>query len=122
MGVVLDLGSLRNVGTLSETSALPGTPNGDGGYTQTPVPLNPATWRFAVQKATGRSGAAHFRDEIISKASLMMNGRFHPGITTRTIISWTDRAGTVHTGRVIDVDDTDGLGVETWILVSEIVR
>ncbi|MES2341720.1 MAG: hypothetical protein V4597_08580 [Pseudomonadota bacterium] len=101
---------------------MPPVSNGRGGFTQPETPLSPATWRFAIDRASAKGGAAHFAPETISKATYAMNGRYHDGITTRTVIRWTDRGGTVHLGRVLDVDDTEGAGVETWILVSEVVQ
>ena len=119
-GVVIDLGALRHVATLTGVSAMPPTPDGDGGYTQTPVALNPTTWRCAIEAATLSSGSRHFSSANISLATHVFRGRYHSGITTKTLISWVDRAGVTHNGRVLDEDDTLGLGIESVILVQEI--
>jgi hypothetical protein len=34
---------------------------------------------------------------------------------------WTDRAGVVHTGNVLDVIDVEGAGVQTMARVTEVV-
>ena len=120
VSVTIVIGNLRQTATLAN----PGTPtaDGDGGFTQTYAPLNPATWRCEVIKAgSGRTSERHFSDTVLSHASYIFSGRFHPGITTTTQITWTDRSGAVHVGNVLDVDDTEGAGVETVIAVSEVV-
>jgi hypothetical protein len=120
VGIVI--GDLRQVATLAN----PGTPvpDGDGGFTRPFVPLNPPVWRCAVQKATVRSAERHFAATVIAHATHIFSGRFHPGINAQapTQIVWTDRANVIHTGNVLDVDDTEGAGVETVVLVSEIVE
>ncbi len=122
MGVVIDLGSLRHVATLSQVPAPPGTPDGDGGYTDTPTPLSPETWRCSIDRAASRPSVSRFSQTVIAQATHVLTGRFHSGIkAARTIITWVDRAGTTHTSRVLDEDDTEGLGVETVALVSEII-
>ena len=119
MAVTIDIGSLRQVGTLSN----PGTPvpDGDGGFTQSYTPLNPAEWRFAIEVASTRAAERHFAATVTAHAAYILTGRFHPDIDTKTRILWTDRSGYVHTGEVLDVDDTEGAGVETVVLVSEVV-
>ncbi len=121
--VVLDLGSLRQVATLSQ-APFPPTNDGSGGFTETPVPLNPATWRCSIESGTRRAGAETrlISDTILSNTTHIFHGRFHDGITNRTIIVWTDRAGRVHTGNVLGTEDTDGAGIETVAFVSEITR
>lgn len=119
MSVTIVIGELRQVVTLSN----PGTPvpDGDGGFTQVYVPLDPPEWRCAIQKATVRSAEQHFASTVIAHATHIVNGRYHPGIDTQTRMVWTDRSGAVHTANVIDVDDTEGAGVETVAAISEVV-
>jgi hypothetical protein len=119
MAVTVVIGDLRQVGTLS-TPGTP-TPDGDGGFTQTYVPLDPATWRFAIEVASVRAAERHFAATITSHAAYILTGRYHPGITTQTRIVWVDRSGETHTGEVLDVDDVEGAGVKTVALVSEVV-
>jgi len=119
MAVTILIGELRQVVTLSN----PGTPvaDGDGGFTLTYTALDPEEWRCAIEKASVRAAERHFAATITAHASYIMRGRFHPGITTETRMVWTDRSGAEHTGNVLDVDDTEGAGVETVALVSEVV-
>ena len=118
MTVALDVGRLRQVGTLSA----PGDPaaDGDGGYTQTYAALSPSTWRFAIEPATSRTAERHFAATVIAHATAVLRGRYHSGITTKTRIVWTDRSGATHTADVLAVDDTEGAGVESVVLVSEV--
>lgn len=119
MSVTLVLGELRQSGTLSNPGQA--STDGDGGYTQTYTPLSPADWRFAIEKATVRSAERHFAATVIAHATHILTGRFHSGITTKTRVVWVDYAGATHTANVLDVDDTEGLGVETVALVAEVV-
>jgi len=96
-------------------------PNTDGGFTQMYTPLDPPEWRFAIEAASVRASERQFSGTVIAQASYILSGRFHPGITTDTRIVWVDRAGETHTANVLDVNDTEGAGVETVALVSEVV-
>jgi head-tail adaptor len=119
MAVSIVIGELRQVVTLSN----PGTPvaDGDGDATLTYTPLDPDEWRCAIEKASVRAAERHFSGTVTAHGTYIMRGRYHPDITTQTRMVWTDRSGAEHTGNVLDVDDTEGAGVETVALVSEIV-
>lgn len=119
MTVHTSVGRYRQTATLSN----PGTPssNGDGDFTVTYTALSPATWRCSIERATVASAERNFSQTVISQSTIIMRGRFHSGITTATRVQWTDRAGVVHTGNVIDVNDSEGAGVETVAAVAEII-
>jgi hypothetical protein len=119
MTVIVDPGRLRQVGTLSTRGAA--VADGDGGYTQPSTALDPATWRFSMERASVRSAERHFSATVISQATYIMRGRFHPAIDTKTVIAWVDRNGDAHTANVIDTDDTEGAGVETVVAATEVV-
>ncbi len=120
--VVLDLGSLRQVATLTEPP-FPPTNDGTGGFSSTATPVVPTTWRCAIESASrARAEERLVAGTVLSNATHVFRGRFHSGITTRTVITWTDRAGLVHTGNVLGAEDTDGAGIETVAFVSEITR
>jgi hypothetical protein len=116
--VTLQLGKLRQTVTLSG----PGTPaaDGTGGYTLTYSALNPATWRAAIEKATVKKAEKHFGETVLTHAMYILSGRYHSGIDNQTRMVWTDRGGVVHTANVLDVNDSEGAGVETVVLVSEV--
>lgn len=120
MTVRIEAGRLRQVGTLSTK----GTPvaDGDGAYTQPTTALSPDVWRFSIERATVRSAERHFSATVIAQATYIMRGRFHPDIDTATVIAWTDRNGDAHTANVIDVNDSEGAGIETVVAVVEVTR
>jgi hypothetical protein len=120
MTVILDLGTFRQVVTLSAPGAP--VPDGDGGYTQTYAPLDPETWRCKIESSGSAVAVRHFAATVIAQAQWLFSGRFHPGISakTPTRVVWTDRAGVVHTGTVLGDDDVEGAGVQTLALVTEI--
>ncbi len=118
MSITLNLGKLRNIATLFGPG--PAVPDGLGGYTQTDVPLDPPEWWCGIEKAALRAAERRFAAAVTAKATHIFSGRFHEGITAQTIVTWTDRAGVLHRGNVLDYDDTEGAGVETVALVSEV--
>ena len=117
--ITLDIGRLRQLVTLANPGAA--VPDGDGGFTQTYAPLNPATWRASIEIASVRASERAFSGTVIAQASYILTGRYHPGITSQTRMTWVDRAGETHTANVLDVDDPEGAGVQTVALVSEVV-
>lgn len=96
------------------------TPDGDGGFTQTFVAASPDAWWASIAKATVNASERLFAATVTAHATHILNGRFHAGITTKTRLSWVDRAGVTHVANVLDADDVDGAGVESLVLVSEI--
>lgn len=118
MAVTIAIGTLRQVVTLWN----PRNVSVEGDTAQIyDVPLDPPTWRCAIEIASVRASERRFSGTIIAQATHILSGRFHPGITTLTRMVWIDRAGVTHTANVLDVADTEGAGVETVALVSEIV-
>lgn len=115
--VTIDIGRLRQVATLSAPGAV--SPDGDGGYLQTYASLSPSQWRCSIESVSV-SAERHFSATVLARASHLMRGRFHEGITTATRVSWVDRAGTTHTANVVGVKDSEGAGVETIAVVSEV--
>jgi hypothetical protein len=59
-------------------------PDGEGGYTATPVPLTPPTWYVRVRPATARDAEKVTAGTVITHVSHIVHGRWHPGVTTRT--------------------------------------
>ena len=119
MAVTVVIGDLRQSVKLSGPAGPP-VPDGDGGFTQPYAPLSPPIWRCRIQKATLALAEKHFAQAVIGRATHIVDGRFHPQIDFSTQLTWVDRAGVTHVGSVIDVDDTEGAGVETVVLVTEV--
>lgn len=59
-------------------------PDGEGGFTNTPVPLDPPTWYVRIRPATARDAERVTADTVITHVSHIVHGRWHPGVTTRT--------------------------------------
>jgi SPP1 family predicted phage head-tail adaptor len=70
------------------TVQAPGAPvaDGDGGYTQTWAPLAPADWWVRIQPATAKDLERVAAGTVISTATHIVTGRYHPQITTATRI------------------------------------
>lgn len=119
MAVTITIGRLRQVAQIWN----PGAPqaDGEGDFSQVYTAADPAEWRCAIEAASVKATERHFPGTVLTQASHVLTGRFHAGISTFSRIVWVDRAGETHTANVLDVDDTEGAGVETVVLVSELV-
>jgi len=120
VAVSISLGSLRNVATVTKPTGVR-TIDAGGGYIDEYGPLDPPRWNCAIATATVKLVERMFAATVIAQATHVLSGRFNPGITTKSRVTWVDRAGTTHTANVLDFNDTDGAGVETVALVSEIL-
>ncbi len=119
MAVTIILGDLRQAATVSNPGAQ--VPDGGGGYVLEYAQAGPG-WRCQIEKATVRAAERHFAAAVIAKATHVLSGRYNPNIISKSRIAWTDRNGEAHSAEVLDVDDTEGQGVETVALVTEIAR
>ena len=118
MTVTVDIGSLRQLATLSALGVT--SPDGDGGYIPKPTALSPAEWRCAIEKASARSAERIFSATVVAMATHIFRGRFHAGMTTQTQLTWVDRAGVTHIANALEVVDTEGAGVETVVAAAEV--
>jgi head-tail adaptor len=118
--VALNLGEQRNLVMVEN----PGTPvsDGGGGYTLAYAKANPEQWWAAIAKASAHASERVFAATVLAHATHILNGRYHPAITTKTRLTWTDRSGNAHASEVLDVDDVEGRGNELLVLVSEIAQ
>ena len=62
-------------------------PDGDGGWTETWSDLSPSTWHVSIEPATARDLERVSAGTVMSTASHIVKGRYHPGVTTKTRIS-----------------------------------
>ncbi len=115
----MNLGDNRQFVTVTN----PGLPvaDGDGGFTLAYVSASPSQWWAAIQVASARLAERLFAATVIAHSTHILTGRFHPGIITKSRLTWTDRAGVVHQSHVLAVNDDQSVGVQTIALVSEIV-
>lgn len=119
MAASINVGRLRTLMTVQSPGAT--VPDGDGGFTQTPVATSPPTWRVSIAKASQRSGERLFASTVLAHATHIVSGRYNSTIVPQMRLTWTDRSGRVHQANVLDVDDTDGAGIETVALIGEII-
>jgi len=66
-------------------------PDGEGGYTETWVPLSPSTWYVRIRPATARDVESVLAGTVITHLSHMVHGRFHPGVTTKSRMQFEGR-------------------------------
>jgi head-tail adaptor len=110
------IGAYRHRVTLSAPA--PPVPDAGGGYTETPwAPLNPAKWNCAIGQASGRTLESIGAGTVTAQASHVIRGRYHPGITTETRITFGARLLSV-----VFVANPDERNIETIVVAVELVR
>ncbi len=118
--ISVPMSKLRQSAALTTPNGSP-QPDGDGNFTQAMKALDPTPWRCAIAPASAKKDQSTVAGTVLAQSTHVLTGRFHSGITTRTVATWVDYAGTTHTANVLGVEDTDGAGVETVVYVCEIV-
>lgn len=112
---------MPNVGTLRHRVTLgnPGdpVPDPDGGYTDTFTPLDPPDWDCSIAQAAVRSLEALGAGSLVAQATHLIRGRYHPGITTQTRLTFNGRIFSV-----LYVANVDERGIESALVCSELVK
>lgn len=102
-------------------------PDGDGGYTQAWANLEPAVWNCSIDPATVRDLERVAAGTVLSSASHILKGRFHPQVTTKTRITKGPRNadGTLPAGSrefsVTGVQNLEERNIELWLTAVEVV-
>lgn len=99
----------------------PPVPDSEGGFTQPYADLGPAKLWGAVADATARDLERIAAGTVIATASHVVTIPFHPDVTTKTRLSWQDRAGRSHTANVTGVQNPDQQCVELVLICVELV-
>lgn len=94
----------------------PAVPDGEGGWTQTPAPLDPPTWACSIRRASVRDLERVTSGTVLNAASHILEGDFHPGVTRETQITFEGR--TFFVNDVINVDERD---THMTVLCQEVV-
>lgn len=122
----MDIGSLRHKVLLQNPGAP--VPDGDGGYTPAGwANLEPALWNCSINPATVRDLERVAAGTVISSATHIFKGRFHPQVTTKTRITKGPRNvdGTLPTGSrefsVTGVQNLEERNIELWLTAVEVV-
>lgn len=79
------IGDYRHLATVEDPTAPLG--DGDGGYTLTWTPLDPPTWWISVLPATVQDQERITVGVMTDKATSIIAGRYHPGVSTATRIT-----------------------------------
>ena len=108
------VGTFRHVVTLSN----PGSPvpDPDGGWSETPVPLNPPTWDCSIEQASARTLESIGAGSVLAQATHLVRGRCHAGITTQTRVTFGSRVLSV-----LFVANRDERNIETDLVCAEVV-
>jgi head-tail adaptor len=92
-------------------------PDGDGGYTETSIPLDPPDWDCSIQAASTRDLESIGAGTVLSQATHLLKGRYHPGITTESrVLIAPDRIL-----NVVFVANRDNRDLETNLVCVEVV-
>lgn len=96
------------------------TADGDGGYTETWTSLSPPVAWASVKAARGRFGEAPQAGTVEARATHQVSMRYHPDVTVKTRVTFTDRAGSTRHLSVIDVSDVEEQGTELVLTCVEV--
>jgi head-tail adaptor len=95
------IGDFRHLVTFQDMTEP--SPDGVGGFTQTPVPLDPPTWYVQIAPL-----AAHDLERIsaggsvVTTGSHIVRGRYHPGVSTKTRMLFSGRTFSITGTRTPD--------------------
>jgi SPP1 family predicted phage head-tail adaptor len=112
--MTVQAGKYRQIVTLANPG--PAVSNGDGGFTQTPVPLVPGTMPCRVYRPSARDLERLRAGTSIATATHVVEMRYHAGVTTKTVVTFKGR--TLNVSDVIDVEER---GIELNLLCVEVV-
>jgi head-tail adaptor len=77
----------------------PATPDGDGGYVESWIDCVPAEWKVSLTQATTASLERIAAGTVISTATHLVEGAFHPQVSTLTRMTHGDQVYAI-TGKV----------------------
>lgn len=92
-------------------------PDGDGGYTQTWNDLAPANVYVQIRPASARDLERVASGTVLSTATHVVTGPYHPDVTTQTRVVFADR-----TFNVTGVSSPDERQIEMVLVCVEVVR
>lgn len=92
----------------------PAAPDGDGGFTQSWIDLVPPTWRVSIEPATAADLERVTTGTVLSSASHIVRGAFHPGVTTLTRMVFSGR-----TMSITGVQNIDERSVQMELVAVE---
>lgn len=99
----------------------PPVPDGDGGYTQAYLDLDPPTLWVRVAPATAADLERVAAGTVLSQATHIVIGPFHPDVTTKTRMTWIDRHERTHAANITGVSSVEERNIEMILVASEVV-
>lgn len=94
----------------------PAVPDGDGGFTQPPIPLDPASRYAEIKPATARDLERVAAGTVLSTASHVVTMDYHAGVNTKTRIGFGSR-----TFSVTGVSNPEERNIDTVCVCVEMV-
>lgn len=79
----------------------------EGGYSEGWTPLNPPTWYVRVRAATVRDQESVIAGTVVTHLTVMVHGRYHPGVTTKTRMTFKGQVYQVTSVVNVDGQDTE---------------
>ena len=83
----------------------PAVPDTEGGFVRAWSPLSPASWYVRIRPATARDVERALAGTLITHRSYVIHGRYHPGVTLATRMTFEGEVYQVTS--VINVDERD---------------
>lgn len=96
-------------------------PDGDGGWTEVFANLTPPSLYMSIRPATARDLERVTSGTVLSTASHIFEGDFHPGVTTQTRLTWTDQAARARSANVVGVSDPEERAINMTLVCVEVV-
>jgi head-tail adaptor len=91
-------------------------PDGDGGFTTVWTNLVPATWRCSIEPATARDLERIATGTVISTATHIVSGRYHPQLAISSRIVFGTRVFSI-----VGVSDAEERHVESVAVAVELI-
>lgn len=91
-------------------------PDGDGGFTTVPVPLDPSGMYASIDAASQRDLERVIAGTVMAEATHIVTMPYHPGVTTSTLIVFNGRQLSV-----VGVSNPEERNIETIAVCSELV-
>lgn len=98
----------------------PPVPNGVGGYTQAYVDATPPAWQVAILGATAPDLERVTTGTVVSMATHLVLGPYHPGLTTKSRLLFVDH-GRPRLFNVLGPSTPGQRGIESEVQVAEVV-
>jgi SPP1 family predicted phage head-tail adaptor len=94
----------------------PAIPNGDGGYTQTWTDLAPASMNVSIERASVENLERMAAGTLIASATHIIEGPYHPQVTTQTRVLFNGRSFSVKA-----VQNRDEINVDLRLACEEVI-